>query len=65
MDLYSELSLFILQDRGRKLCSGWRGPLEMVDPDRINIKGSVVGKNLAEARINRFLIERYFLFKIN
>uniref|UniRef100_A0A183HAT5 Fanconi-associated nuclease n=1 Tax=Onchocerca flexuosa TaxID=387005 RepID=A0A183HAT5_9BILA len=47
-----------LQDRGRKLCSGWKGPLEEVHPEKINIKGSVVGKNLGEARINRFLVER-------
>uniref|UniRef100_A0A8R1TXB0 Fanconi-associated nuclease n=1 Tax=Onchocerca volvulus TaxID=6282 RepID=A0A8R1TXB0_ONCVO len=47
-----------LQDRGRKLCSRWKGPLEELHPEKINIKGSVVGKNLGEARINRFLIER-------
>ncbi|EJD75146.1 coiled-coil domain-containing protein MTMR15 [Loa loa] len=47
-----------LQDRGRKLCSGWKGPLEEMDPEKISIKGSVLGKNLGEARINRFLIEK-------
>lgn len=47
-----------LQDRGRKLCSGWKGPLEEEDLERINIKGSVVGKNLGESRINRFLINK-------
>ncbi|CAG9534456.1 unnamed protein product [Cercopithifilaria johnstoni] len=47
-----------LQDRGRKLCVGWTGPLKEVDLERIDIKGTVVGKNLGEARINRFLIER-------
>lgn len=52
----------MLQDRGRKLCSRWKGPLEELHPEKINIKGSVVGKNLGEARINRFLIERCILF---
>ncbi|KAM3716606.1 Fanconi-associated nuclease [Dirofilaria immitis] len=47
-----------LQDRGRKLCSEWKGPLEEVYPEKINIKGCVVGKNLGEARINRFLINK-------
>ncbi|KAL3986138.1 VRR-NUC domain family protein [Acanthocheilonema viteae] len=47
-----------LQDRGRKLCLGWKGPLKEMDLERIKIKGFTVGKNLGEARINRFLIER-------
>ncbi|VDK68327.1 unnamed protein product [Litomosoides sigmodontis] len=47
-----------LQDRGRKLCLRWRGPLEEGNPERINIEGTVVGKNLGETRINRFLIDR-------
>lgn len=50
----------MLQDRGRKLCDRWKGPMEEVDPERIHIKGYVVGKNLGEARTNRFLIKRFF-----
>lgn len=59
---YSSLSLLyvlILKDRGEKISGTWKGPMNVPDPERIDISGSVLGKNLGDSRTNRFIIRRY------
>lgn len=46
----------LLQDRGLKLDQAWKGPLDTGDPERVDIKGSTLGKALGDSRANRFVI---------
>uniref|UniRef100_A0A0M3IT90 Fanconi-associated nuclease n=1 Tax=Ascaris lumbricoides TaxID=6252 RepID=A0A0M3IT90_ASCLU len=48
----------LLQDRGEKISGSWKGPMNVPDPERIDISGSVLGKNLGDSRTNRFIIRR-------
>uniref|UniRef100_A0A915C9F9 Fanconi-associated nuclease n=2 Tax=Parascaris univalens TaxID=6257 RepID=A0A915C9F9_PARUN len=48
----------LLQDRGEKINDTWKGPMNVPDPERIDISGSVLGKNLGDSRTNRFIIRR-------
>ncbi|VDK56106.1 unnamed protein product [Anisakis simplex] len=46
----------LLQDRGEKIDANWKGPLNVPDPERVDISGSTLSKNLGDSRSNRFII---------